>query len=190
MHSADGAVSIQDGWEGPCTCSFAPMQGLLTIAEHSSSSGSPSKSGARCEHQFLHAPEGLPVASHCCIHAQCKVLTIVTVPAGLIRLKSRQGSKPQLPLRVRVPHTTQIRTVGDGAVELEFTSLDPLLGALNPPAAVTGFLAHMACSSCLKGNILEHLQDDCRSGTDDRWCQQVKRSLQKPSPAAAWSSTC
>lgn len=42
----------QDGWEGACTCSFAPMQGLLTIAEPGSSGNSPSKSGARCEHLF------------------------------------------------------------------------------------------------------------------------------------------
>ena len=78
-------------------------------------------------------------------HARCKELKLVPCPAGLlpkVRLSGRHGSKPQLPIKVRIPHTTQIRTVGDGAVELEFTSLDPLLGAHNFFSLSKGIATH------------------------------------------------
>ena len=44
-------------------------------------------------------------------------------------LSSRQGGRPQLPAQMRMPHTTQIRPVGEDAVELDFLAVDSLLGA-------------------------------------------------------------
>jgi hypothetical protein len=49
------------------------------------------------------------------------------LPKGL--RGGKQGGKPQLPLHVRMPHTTQIRPVGLDAVELDFLAVDSLLGA-------------------------------------------------------------
>lgn len=74
----------------------------------------------------------LLLSAHQSVSRYVLPIDIRIVEAGLPKglLSSKLGGRPHLPMQIRMPHTTNIRPVGEDAVELDFLAVDPLLGTL------------------------------------------------------------